>query len=112
MIQSAIGVLVFDPRVREMNVPIEVRQVVLASPVLNLRSIAVGTTIAVAAATIPLLQKLLVLALQVVVENDPLDAGTTVLVHFALVRSTDLSVVFDLACRPQLRVEHLTALDF
>src|SRR5206468_1452157 len=48
------------------------------------------------------------------VEDDAFDAGATVLeaLHVALVRSTDLSIVFDLARRPQLRVEHLTALDF
>src|SRR5207253_2344862 len=56
---------------------------------------------------------LLVLALQVVVENDPFDAGTTLLepLHLAFVGPADLSVVFDLPCRSQLRIEHLTALD-
>jgi hypothetical protein len=54
------------------------RQVVLSRPVLDLQRIAVGPAIAVVTIAIPLLQELLIFALQVVLEDDAVDARSLV----------------------------------
>jgi hypothetical protein len=58
--------LVFETHVREVHVSIEVRQIVLKCPVLDLSWIAVGAAVAVAIAFV---QPLLVLALELVIEH-------------------------------------------
>ena len=70
---AAIDV-VLDPDVWELDMPLVVaRQVVLPRPVLDLQRIAVRPAVAVVAVSIALLQELLILALQVVLEDDAVD---------------------------------------
>jgi hypothetical protein len=52
---------------------LEVRQLVLACPGTDLVRLPVWPTVAVTAAPVPLLQEALILALQLVVEDDPPD---------------------------------------
>ncbi|OFW26029.1 MAG: hypothetical protein A3H97_11395 [Acidobacteria bacterium RIFCSPLOWO2_02_FULL_65_29] len=86
------------------------RQVVLTRPVLDLQRVTVGPAVAVGTATISLLKELLVLALQLVVQDDAIDSRTALLeaLGFALVRPVDLRVVLDLTWLLQLRVEPLS----
>ncbi len=61
---------VLDPEVGKANAVIEVRQVVLTRPAFDLVAIAIGSSIAVWPAAVPLLEPLLILALELVVEDD------------------------------------------
>ena len=66
--------VVLNPHVRELHVPLVVaRQFVLPGPVLNLQRVTVGSAIAVVTIAIALLQELLILAFQVVLEDDAVD---------------------------------------
>jgi hypothetical protein len=104
-----IGPFVFDPQVREVNLVIEVREVVVTGPFLDLVRLAIGPAIRIGAVPISLVQPLLVLTLELVVEDDAIDARPTVseTVGFSEVRAIDLRVVFDLAGFLQTRVELL-----
>ena len=109
MVQAAVGIDVLDARIRELHVPIGVGQVVLGCPFSNLGFVAIRPAVTVGAAAIPLLEELLILALELVVQNDALDACAARLeaLRFALVRAVDLRVVLDLARLLQVRVERL-----
>jgi hypothetical protein len=66
--------VVLDAHVGELDVAMVVtRQVVLSCPVLNLQRIAIGSAIAVVTIAVALLQELLILAFQVVLEDDAVD---------------------------------------
>src|SRR5438067_9062386 len=74
VIPAAVRVLVFDAGIREMHLLVEVRQVVLAGPFLDLMCIAIGVAVVVVAVAIARVQPLLVVALELVVEDDAIDA--------------------------------------
>ena len=65
--------LVLDSVVGEMNLVVEVRQIVFARPVTDLVLVATRSAVAVRATAVGLLQELLVLALQVLFEDDASD---------------------------------------
>jgi hypothetical protein len=103
--------VVLHADVWELDVPLVVtRQVVLACPVLDLQRIAVGPAVAVVAVAVPLLQKLLVLGLQLVLEGDAMDVRVDVVeaLGFFEVGSVDLSVVLQFARLLDSVVERLT----
>src|SRR5262245_31969515 len=104
--------LVFDAQVREVHVVVEVRQVVLERPLFNLPSVAVRVSVVVVPVAIPLMEPLLVLALELVVQDDPVDAGITLRqpLRLALVRAVDLRLMFELALFLEARVERLRRL--
>ena len=83
-----------------MNLVIEVRQVVLARPVADLVLVAAWTAIAVGAIAVGLLQELLVLAFQILFEDDAPDLEVRVLVSktsfFLSKRRVEIRVVVDL----------------
>ena len=86
--------------------PVEVGQVVLARPVFDLARVAVRTPAAVA---IALVEPLLVLALELVIEDDAVDprvAGVEAL-RGPQIRLEDLRVVFELPIAFETRVELL-----
>ncbi len=66
---------VLDPEIGEMHRVIEVREVVLARPVFNFARVAIRPSITVRTVSIPLLEKALVLTLEVVLEDDAADVG-------------------------------------
>jgi hypothetical protein len=78
----AVHVLVFDPNVWEVDLVIEIRQVALTRPFLDLFHRAIGAAITVAIASIALLQKSLVLASQLAVELHAKDSRLTRLQPF------------------------------
>ena len=78
--------VVLDPHVRELDVALVVaRQVVLPRPILDLQRIAVRPAIAVVTIAIALLQELLVLALQIVLEDDAVDVRSVVAQAFGFI---------------------------
>jgi hypothetical protein len=99
--------LVFETHVREVHVSIEVRQIVLECPVLDLSWIAVGAAVAVAIAFV---QPLLVLALELVIEHHSFNARIAFRkpLRDAQVGPVDLGVMFELALAFEACVELLT----
>jgi len=79
--------VVLDAHVWELDVPLVVaRQVVLPGPVLNLQRVTVGSAIAVVTIAIALLQELLILAFQVVLEDDAVGVRAFVTEAFGFLR--------------------------
>jgi hypothetical protein len=112
MVPSAVGVFVLDARVRKMHLLVEVRQLVLASPLFDLVLVAVGVAVVVAAVTIVLVQPLLVITLDLVIQDDTIDACATLFqpLRFTFEGSIDLDVVFELPFAFNARLEGLGAL--
>jgi hypothetical protein len=108
VVVSAVN-LVFETHVREVHMSIEVRQIVLECPVLDLSWIAVGAAVAVAIAFV---QPLLVLALELVIEDHPFDARVALgeALRSPQIRPIDLGVMFQLALAFEARIERLARL--
>ncbi len=104
--------LVFDAQVGEVHLVVEIREVMLERPSRDLLSAPIGMPVIVVPIAVPLVEPLLVLALELVVENDPVDAGITLCQTFrlALVRAVDLGVVVELALPFEARIELLARL--
>ena len=69
--------LVLDAEVGELDGPVDDGQTVIARPGLNLSSVAIRPSVAVWTVAIALLEKLLVLPLEVRFEDDAADVGAT-----------------------------------
>jgi hypothetical protein len=112
MPRAAVSVLVLDPRIRKPDVPIVVRQLVFPGPPSNLFGLAVRPAVAVPLAAITLVQESLIVALQLVVEDDAPDPTGTIPQSLlgALVGAIDLGVVRQLARLPEAGPEPLTGL--
>jgi hypothetical protein len=108
----AVRVLVLEARVREAHVSVVIRQVMLACPPFDLLGLAVRTAVAVASATIALVEEPLVVPLHLVIEDDAPDAPAAVadLLLSALVGAVDLDVVGELTRLPEAGVERLAGL--
>jgi hypothetical protein len=75
---AAVRLLVLDADVGEMDLVIEVRQVVFVRPFANLIGRAIRMTVIVVVVLVAFVEPALVLALQLGVEDDALDARTAV----------------------------------
>ena len=108
----AITVLELDPCVRETHSVAVAGKVVVLRPCGNLFGRPVGSAGAVGAPPVPLLQEVLVLAFELVVEDDALDASALVtnLRLDVAGRAVDLCVVGQLARLLEARVERLPRL--
>jgi hypothetical protein len=106
---AAIRLLVLDADVGEVNLVIEVRQVVFVRPFPNLIGRAIGVAVVVVVVLVALVEPALVLALQLVVEDDAFDVRAALKeTRLGLfVRPIDLKVVFQFALAPQARIERL-----
>ena len=111
-IPAAIRLLVLDADVREMHLVIEVRQVVFVRPLANLIRGSIGVAVVVVAVLVAFVQPPLVLALELVVQDDAIDAGAALqqprLCLF--VGAIDLDVVLQFARACEARVERLLVL--
>ena len=109
---SAIRLLVLDADVGKVDLVIEVRQVVFVRPFPNLIGRAIGVAVVVVVVLVALVEPALILALQLVVEDDALDASSILdkpcLGPF--VGAIDLQVVFPLTRPNQTGVEGLALL--
>jgi hypothetical protein len=111
VIPSPIGLLVFDAHVGEMDLVIEVREVVVVRPFLDLVRLAIRASVGIVPVAIPFVQPPLVLTLEFVVEGDAIDAGAALreALGFTEVRPIHLGVVFQLARLLEARIELLVA---
>src|SRR5207253_1689298 len=98
VILAAVPVAIFDAEIGEVHLLVEVREVVLVRPFADLLVGSIGVTIVVGAITITLVEPTLVLALELVVEDDPFHAPAAVsqAPRFAFVCAIDLEDVFPL----------------
>ena len=105
----AIPIVVLDARIGKVHMTVVVRQLVFPRPPRDLLRLAIGPAVAVLLATVALVEKTLVVALQLVVENDAADAPAFAAEPFlcALVGAIDLGVVGQLARLPEAGVERL-----
>jgi hypothetical protein len=69
---SSIPILVLDSRIRQLNVPVLARQLTLLSPTSNCLLTPFGRLSTLATGSVLGLQEALVLALQLLLENDPM----------------------------------------
>ena len=103
--------LVLDAVIGEMHLAIEVRQVVLARPVADLFLAAVRSSVAVWSVAVVVLQELLVLAFEILLEDDAADLEIRMLVSkegFLLAeRRVEMRIVVDLAGATDASVERL-----
>jgi hypothetical protein len=106
---AAIRLFVLDANVRKVQLVIEVRQLVLARPLPNLIGCAIRVPAVVVVVFAALVQPPLVLALELVVENDALDLRAAVQEAplGVFVGAIDLNVVLQLAPAYEARVEGL-----
>jgi hypothetical protein len=100
---------VFDAGIGEADVVLIARQGVLVCPVTDLPLAPIGTAVAVRAPPVVLLEKALIVALQLVIEDDPIDASAALAEALGLpeVRAVHLQVMFDFARLLQIGVELL-----
>ena len=105
----AIAVLVLDAGIGKVHVPVVVRQLVLPRPPCDLLRLAIRPAVAVLLAAIALVEETLIVALQLVVENDAPDPTALAAEPLlgALVGAIDLGVVRQLARLPEAGVERL-----
>jgi hypothetical protein len=91
--------LVLDAEVREVDVVIEVRQVVFAGPFFDFRRVAIRSPVAVGSAAIVLLEPRLILALELLIEDHPMDVRALLAQAFLLaeIGAIELSVMGQLA---------------
>ena len=108
----AVTVLELDPRVWEAHAVVVVGKVVVLRPGGDLLGRPVGPAGAVGPPAVPLLQELLVLAFELVVENDAQDAAALIanLRLGVAARTIDIGVMGQLARLLEPRVEHLPRL--
>jgi hypothetical protein len=109
VIPPPIGLLVLDAQVGEVDLVVEVREVVFPRPFLDLMRLAIRASIGIVTVFIPFVQPALVLTLELVVEDDAIDACPALpeALGFTEVRAIDLGIVFDLARLLEVRIEIL-----
>jgi hypothetical protein len=104
--------LIFDAEVGKMHGVIEVRELVVACPVFDLARVAIRASVTVWPASVPLLEPLLVLALEFVVQHDATNVGALFAepLLFSQVRAIELAVVRQLARSVHSGIERLLPL--
>ena len=112
MPRAAVAVFVLDTGIREPDVPIVVRQLVFPRPACNLFGLTVRPAVAVLLALVVLVKESLIVALQLVVEDDapnPTALAAETLLG-ALVGAIDVGVMRELARLSDTGVEGLSGL--
>lgn len=106
-VAPAVRPLVFDPDVRELHPVVIHGEAVFVRPLLNLLLCPVGAAVAIGAVTVPLLEKALIFALQLGLEDDPLDARAFLPETFGAphVRAVQMGVVGQFARSDEQRTE-------
>ena len=98
---AAVRLLILDSDIREVDLVVEVRQVMFVCPLANLIRRAIGVAVVVVAVAVVLVKPALILALELVVEDDAIDVRAALLEPRLglFVRAIDLDVVLQLAVR-------------
>jgi hypothetical protein len=109
MPRTAVTVFVLDAGIRESDVPIVVRQLVLPRPPCNLFWFTVRPAVAVFLAPIALVQEPLIIALEFVIEDDAPNPAALVTksLRGALIGGVDIGVVRQLARLSEAGMEGL-----
>ena len=112
MPRAAVMVFVLDPCIRKANVPIVVRQLVFPRPTCNLFRLTVRPAVAVLLAAIALVQEPLIVAIELVVEDDASNPTALAAETFldALVGAIDVGIMRQLARLSDTGVEGLAGL--
>jgi hypothetical protein len=94
----SVRVEVLDPKIWKVDVPVEVRQVVFERPALDFTLCPIGSAIGIRVASIALVEPLLILAFELVVECNVVDAIAAFKkpIDLVQVRLEDLRVVLQL----------------
>jgi hypothetical protein len=108
----SVKVEIVDPNVRKVDVPVEVREVVFERPSFDFTLRPIGSTIGIRIASIALVEPLLILAFELVVERDVVDAIAAFKepIDLVQVRLEDLRVVLQLPRFHETGVELLMPL--
>jgi uncharacterized protein (DUF4415 family) len=109
MVETAVDLLVFDSDVGKMQLVVEIRQVVRPRPVFDLVRCAIRTSIDIVPGCVALVQPALVLALEFVIEDHPIDAG---LARLQLFRFSQIGLVDGRAARQGPRTRAARGIDF
>src|SRR6185503_16359130 len=112
VVPASVWLLILDSKIREMELIVEVRKIVLVRPVANLVRRPIRVAVIVVVVLVPFVQPSLIVALELVIEDDPFDVSLALeeprLCLF--VGAIDLEVVFQFALTRQARVERLAGL--
>jgi len=111
VIPPAVRFLVLDARIREVHLVIEVRKLVLERPDADLLVGPIWVSVVIVPVAVPLVKPLLVVALELVIEDDSIDACAALREALcgAFVRAMDLEVMFKLALPFEAIPERLPA---
>jgi hypothetical protein len=106
---APLPVAILDPQIGEVDLFIEVRQLVLAGPRLDLFVGPIGAAVGIGAVAIPFVKPRLVLTLELVVERDAIDVRPSLAqaLRGAFRGAIDLVVVFALALAFEAMPERL-----
>src|SRR5262245_66463007 len=74
-VAAAVRPFVFQPEIGEVDVPVKERQIMLVGPLLDLLRIAIWPAVSIRTVAIAVVKKLLILALEFVVERDAMKIG-------------------------------------
>jgi hypothetical protein len=109
VIPPAVCLTELDAHVREVHLLVVVRELVLARPILDLVRLTVWPAVVPLALAIAFVQPLLILAFELVIEDDPPDACAALgeLLSFPEIGAIHLRVVLDFAVLDQAGVELL-----
>jgi hypothetical protein len=108
----AIRLLILDSSVREVHLVVEVRQVMFLCPLADLIWRSIRVSVVVVVVSIALVKPALVLALELVVEHDAIDARAALdkALFGLFVGAVDLDIVFQFTWPYKARVERLMTL--
>jgi len=111
VVPMAVWFLVLDACIGEVHLVIEVRQLVFERPVPNLFVSPIRVSVVIIAVAVPLMQPLLVVALELMIEDDAIDARAALREALCrpFVRAIDLQVVLKLSFAFQAIPERLAA---
>ena len=99
VVPPAVRFLILDARIGKVQLVIEVRELVLDRPGADLLVGPIGMSVVIVAVAVPLMQPSLVVTLELVIEDDAIDACAALREALcgAFVRAIDLEVVFKLS---------------
>jgi hypothetical protein len=111
VVPAAVHFLILDAQVRKVDLIVEVRQVVLERPDPDLFVSPIRMSVVVGAVAVPFVKPGLVVTLELVIEDDSIDACAALreTLCVAFVRPIDLEVVFTLSLAFETVPERLTA---
>jgi hypothetical protein len=111
VVPAAVHFLILDAQIRKVHLIVEVRQVMLERPGPDLFVSPIRVSVVVGAVAVPFVKPRLVVTLELVIEDDSIDACAALCetVCVAFVRPIDLEVVFTLSLAFETVPERLTA---